>query len=166
MLERFERFSASLSELSRYWHKISADEMAKYGLRSIHSLYLLTLYRHPEGVTAAGFCELCGRDKSDVSRMMTIMEEKGLVEKTGSGKSRYRGVFRLTEEGIRTAEEVRRSTYRAVELAGEGLTDEARAVFYDSLAVIVENLRRLSRDGLSDTVPAPTEDCPPPCGQQ
>jgi len=29
MVDRFERFSAAISGISRYWHRISADEMEK-----------------------------------------------------------------------------------------------------------------------------------------
>ena len=51
-MERFERFSFALSEISRHWHKLTADEMNKYGLKGTHSIYLLTLSRYPEGLTA------------------------------------------------------------------------------------------------------------------
>ena len=74
-MERFERFSFAISEISRYWHKLTAEEMEKYGLKGTHSVYLLTMYRYPDGITATQLCELCSKDKSDVSRMMSIMEQ-------------------------------------------------------------------------------------------
>ena len=79
MVDRFERFSFAISEISRCWHKLAAEEMEKYGLRGPHCLYLLAMYHHPGGVTAPQLGELCGRDKADVSRMMAMMREKGLV---------------------------------------------------------------------------------------
>ncbi|MBQ8184477.1 MAG: MarR family transcriptional regulator [Lachnospiraceae bacterium] len=148
MIDRFERFSYAILEISRHWHKITADEMEKYGLKGSHSIYLLTMYRYPDGITAPQLCELCGKDKSDVSRMMSIMEQKGLVKKEGIHQNLYRGTFKLTEEGMAAAQYVRQRASLAVEIAGKQLTDEKRAVFYEALEQIASNLRSISKEGL------------------
>jgi len=144
MLDRFERFSYTLSELSRYWHKIAGDEMSHYGLKGPHCVYILTLYRNPEGVTATQLSALCGKDKADVSRSLTVMEEKGLVRK-GHG---YRTPMHLTAYGKQAAEQVEQRAVTAVELGGKGLSDEARQIFYSTMDRIAENLRILCEDGL------------------
>ena len=148
MVERFERFSLAISEISRHWHKLTAEEMEKYGLKGTHSVYLLTMARFPDGITAPQICELCGKDKSDVSRMMSIMEKKGLVTKEGIHQNLYGGVFKLTDEGKDAAEQVKKRASLAVELAGKDLTDESRKVFYNALESIAANLREISRVGL------------------
>ncbi|MBE6807904.1 MAG: hypothetical protein J6J30_00785 [Clostridia bacterium] len=148
MINRFERFSFAISEISRYWHKLTSEEMEKYGLKGTHSVYLLTMFRFPDGITAPRLCELCGKDKSDVSRMMSIMEKKGLVKKEGIHQNLYRGLLKLTESGKQAAEHVRKRAILAVELAGKDLTDEKREIFYDALESIVLNLRILSKEGI------------------
>lgn len=148
MVDRFERFSMVIAEIYRYWHKIAGEEMAKYGLKGPHCMYLVTMARYPEGTTAPQICELCGKDKSDVSRMMSIMEKKGLVTKEGGFQNRYRGVFKLTETGKAAAEFVKRRAGLAVELAGKDLTEENRRLFYKTLDSIAENLRNLSIHGI------------------
>lgn len=145
MVSRFERFSLAISEISRHWHKIAGDEMEKYGLKGPHSVYLLCLSRYPQGITAAKLCELCGKDKADASRMMSIMQQKGLVVKEGSS---YRALIKLTDEGEAAAEHVRQRAAKAVELAGGCLSEEHRTILYDSLELITANLRRISEDGL------------------
>lgn len=150
MVERFERFSFAVSEISRYWHKLSADEMGKYGLRSTHSVYLLTMLKYPEGLTAMQICELCGKDKSDVSRMMSILEKKDFVKKEGIYHNLYGGVFKLTDAGIAAAEQVRSKAALAVELAGKDINNEERTVFYKALESIASNLRELSKNGFSE----------------
>lgn len=147
MIDRFERFSFAIFEISRCWHKIAADEMEKYGLKGPHSVYLIAMYRYPEGITATQLCELCGRDKADVSRMMSIMEEKGLVKREG-GQNRYRGLLKLTEAGKAAAEHVRERVRLAVEMGGKGLSDEKRAVLYETIELIASNLREISKEGL------------------
>lgn len=148
MLERFERFSFSVSEISRYWHRLAADEMEKHGLKGQHSVYLMAMLRNPEGISAMQLCETCGKDKSDVSRMMSIMEKKGLVTKESTRQTLYGGVFKLTDAGKHAAEQVSRRASLAVELAGKDLTEENRAIFYEALESITANLRQLSKDGL------------------
>ena len=148
MVERFERFLFTISEISRSWHKIAADEMEKYDLKGPHAIYLTTMYRYEEGITAARLSELCGKDKSDVSRMMNIMEKKGLVKKEGVNQNLYRALLKLTDEGKIAAEHVRARASLAVEIAGKDLTEEKREIFYESLETIASNLKELSKEGL------------------
>lgn len=148
MVGRFEQFSVAIADISRYWHKIAAEEMEKYGLKGTHSIYLTTLYRFPEGITAARLCELCGRDKAEVSRTVALMEKKSLIQKEGSS---YRALLKLTAEGMEAAEHVRSRAALAVELAGKGLTDEQRSTLYYALELISGNLQKLSEAGLPET---------------
>ncbi|MBR6806957.1 MAG: MarR family transcriptional regulator [Clostridia bacterium] len=152
MSERFERFSLAISEISRHWHKLTSNEMEKYGLKGPHSVYLSTLARYPEGLTGPMICELCGKDKADVSRMMGIMEKKGLVIKESTNRNLYRAVFKLTPEGCEAAEFVVRRATLAVHIAGRDMDDETREMFYSCLELISANLRELCRDGIPDDV--------------
>lgn len=148
MIDRFERFTFAISEIYRYWHKIAADEMEKYGLKGPHAIYLAAMYNFKEGVTAARLSEFCGKDKSDVSRMISAMEKQGLIAK--SGVSNYRAVLTLTEKGKAAAEYVREKARIAVENASRGLLDEHREIMYASLELIGGNLQKLSVEGLPE----------------
>lgn len=148
MVERFERFSHAIFEVTRYWYKIAGEEMAKYGLKGPHATYLIILSRFEDGITAPQLSELSGKDKADVSRMISIMEDKGLVVKESVGKNLYRGLLKLTEKGRQAACATRERAALAVELAGNGLTESDREIFYKSLELISNNLRDLSEDGL------------------
>ena len=148
MLERFERFSLSLFELSRCWHKLAAEEMARHGLRASHATYLTALLRCEEGLTAPELGRLCGRDKSDVSRMIAILLERGFVTKEEVDGSLYRGRLKLTEAGREAAEQVCRRASLAVSVAGGDLTEAQRAAFYEALDSITAHLKTLCREGL------------------
>ena len=149
MLTRFSKFSFSISEIDRCWHKLAAEEMAKYDLNSAHAVYLNTLYNSAQdGITAAQLGELCGKNKADVSRMVSIMENKGLVKKVAVGSNMYRAKLMLTDEGRIAAEHVRERAALAVELAGSGLSEEERETFYRALEQITVNLQKLSKEGL------------------
>ena len=154
MINRFERFSFAISEIHRFWHKIASDEMTKLGLKGPHVVYLVAQKRFPEGVTAAELSEICGRDKSDVSRAITAMEEKGLVKKQGSKQNLYRALLRLTHEGKIAATHVSKRAALAVEMGGKGLSDEERDVLYVTLERIASNLSDISRKGLPGCNPS------------
>ena len=154
MVDRFERFSFAISEIHRFWHKIASDEMTKLGLKGPHVVYLVALKRFPEGVTASELSEICGRDKSDVSRAITAMEEKGLVKKQGSKQNLYRALLRLTHEGKIAATHVSKRAALAVEMGGKGLSDEERDVLYVTLERIASNLSDISRKGLPGCNPS------------
>ncbi len=147
MLDRFDRFSQAIAEISHCRQKIAGEEMAKYGLRSPHATYLTALFRYPKGLAVPELCHLCGKDKSDASRMLSILEEKGFVKKQSVDGSLYRGVLVLTDSGRQAAEQVCRRVEQAVEWAGKDLTDETRDIFYSALFSVAANLRHLSEQG-------------------
>ena len=148
MVNRFERFTVALTEITRCWHRIASEEMEKYGLNFAHAVYLTTLYQHEDGITAARLSELCGKNKSDVSRMMFIMEKKGLVRKECVHKNFYRAMLKLTEEGKKAAEHVKERAQIAVEFSGRGISEEHREIFYRVLEQVTTNLQILSKEGI------------------
>ena len=150
MLDRFERFSFAISEISRCWRKLASEELAKYGLKSPHATYITAMYKYTDGITVPKLCQISGKDKSDASRMIAILEEKGLACKKDVGGSLYRGLWVLTAEGKVAAEQVSMRASKAVELAGKDLDDATREAFYKALESITSNLTALSRDGIPE----------------
>lgn len=148
MVDRFEKFSFAISEMSHYWHKIATDEMKKYGLKGPYVVYFTTLYRFPKGITAAKLSELCSRDKSDVSRAISILEKKRLITKENVNKNLYRALIKLTEEGMELAEHINEKAKAAVEYSSQGISETHREIFYDTLEIICKNLQALSQKGL------------------
>ena len=148
MIDRFEKFIYVISDIDRCWHKIAAEVMEGYGLKGPYAVYFTTMYRHGEGITAAQLGELCGRDKADVSRAISTLERKGLVQKVGGSQNLYRAPILLTDTGKEMAEQINAKARAAVELGGKGLSEEHRATFYQALDLIASNLRNLSKEGL------------------
>ena len=100
MLNRFTKFSLLIAEIDRCWHKLAAEEMAKYGLNSPHAVYLNTLYdAGAAGITAAQLSEMCDKDKAAVSRALAELERRALVTREMANDTAYRALIRLTEEG-------------------------------------------------------------------
>lgn len=150
MSDRFERFSFAMGEIYKVWQKLTTAEMKKYNLRGIHSIYLLTLSRCPEGITAAKISELSGRDKADVSRMLSILKRNGLIYRDNEQGGRYRGLYKLTERGQEAAEFARRRAEIATNHAGKDMTEEEREIFYRCLNSIMTNMNALGETGIPE----------------
>lgn len=149
MVNRFAQFTGAISAIYRDIQKIERDEMEKYGLKGAYAQYLLAMERHPQGITAAALCDECDKDKAAVSRILAEMEAKGLVlRQTGDGP--YRARLHLTDSGRKAAGFVQEKAITAVELAGQGLADPDRRVFYAALALIAGNLQTICREGIPD----------------
>ena len=150
MLERFERFTSSISQIGEYWNKLASEEMKKYNLKGPHVTYLICLYRHPDGITSAGLSKLCHKDKAEVSRSVSLLEEKGLIIRENINRNSYKALIKLTDKGRTAAINLCERASLAVTFGGEGLSDEKREIFYDALEIIAANLCNLCNDGLPD----------------
>ena len=148
MISRFEHFSASISGIYRDIQKIERTEMEHYGLKGSHAQCLLAMHRYPEGITAARLCEVCGKDKAAVSRLMAELEDKGMVCRSSGSGNRYRALLKLTELGEDAAEHVQQRAKLAVEEAGAGLTEAQRTTMYEALDLIARNLQNICVEGL------------------
>lgn len=140
----FERFSLIISDISKQQHKLMASLMRKYGLNGSHAIYILSMHRHPDGISASRISECCSRDKSDVSRSMSVIVEKGFAEKVMSHQNRHRVVFKLTDKGKETAEDIQKRVNCMMELAEADLTEEKHAVLYEALDSVWHNLCNLN----------------------
>ena len=150
MLDRFEQFSYSISNIYKHIMKIERDEMEKYGLRGSYVQYLIAMTRFPEGITSSKLSEICDKDKAAISRIVVEMENRGLVTRETDKNNLYRAKLVLTDEGKNAAQFVCDRAEKAVTAAGLGLGDDDRKIFYGALAIFEANLRRISRDGIPE----------------
>lgn len=150
MIKRFEKFSSSIFTIFRYIQHLETEEMEKYGLKGSFVQYLLIMDRFEEGITAAKLGKLCDKDKAAVSRALREMQEKGLICRREGENGHYRAPLFLTPQGRDAAEFVAMRAKLAVEAAGEGLSDEHRKIFYDTLDLIAQNLQNICKDGIPE----------------
>ena len=149
MVSKYELFSSSVSCMYHDIQKIERTEMAKFGLKGPHAQCLLAMSHYPEGITAARLCEVCEKDKAAISRILAELEQEGMIDRENRNGTRYRANLTLTAQGKAAADAVSEKARLAVELAGEGLDDQQREVFYYVLDLIACNLHNLCKDGLT-----------------
>lgn len=150
MLSRFQQFSYVISEINRQIQKIERDEMIKYGCKGAFAQYLVALLNHPKGLTAARLCQICDKDKAAVSRMVSEMQEKGMVTRSSESTRAYNAPILLTEDGRKAAEHVCMKARAAVKAVGGEMSEEERRVLYSLLDSIAGKLQRLSEEGIPE----------------
>ena len=148
MIGRFETFTLSLSEMTTSWNKIASDELKPYGLKGAYVVYLIALYKYEGGLTAVNLCEMCNKDKAEVSRAIKTLEEKGFILRENVTVNGYRAKITLTDMGRKATYNLRERVKLAVEKGGEGLTESQRESFYNALEIISSNLKAISKEGL------------------
>jgi DNA-binding MarR family transcriptional regulator len=105
MEERFETFTVLINRIGRNIRKIKNQEMAEYGLRSVHISCLYYLYAN-EGLTSTDLCERCEEDKATISRALDYLETNGYLFCEAKSAKRYKTPLMLTEKGFAVAKEI------------------------------------------------------------
>lgn len=98
MDDRFEKLTTNVAQIHKSIQKIKKIYMQSQGLKSTHVMCLYYLSDHPDGLTAAGLCELCKEDKAGISRILSDLENRNFIayETTGAAH-RYRSRAHLTD---------------------------------------------------------------------
>ena len=139
MEERFKTFTVLISKISRNIKKIKNQEMAEYGLRSVHVTCLYYLYS-AESLTATELCELCEEDKATISRGLDFLKENGYIVCESQSGKRYKSGLFLTEKGMEGGRKICEKINFVLDEICVDLTEEQRAEFYRSLAIISDSL--------------------------
>ena len=142
MKERFKTFTVLIMEINRYIHKIKTEEMSEFDLKSPHVSCLYYLYKAGE-LTAKELCDISKEDKASVSRSIEYLETNGFISCNSTTKKRYKAILTLTEKGREIAAALAKKIDAILEQASVGLSEENRAVMYETLSLIHDNLEHI-----------------------
>ncbi len=144
MLQRFEKFTGCISKAYKYIGKIKTDYMSKFELKGSHVMCLFFLGKNPNGLKAGELCELCQEDKAAISKTLSSLKKRGLVESTAGRFKKYRAVYKITDDGHDIYNRIIKAIEQSVEKCSEDLTPEERAIFYRTFDKILANLKMIS----------------------
>ena len=138
MIQRFQHFLTGITVCYKYIQRIKNAEMTEFGLKGTHVACMFYLHHNPDGLTAAQLCHLCAEDKATISRILSDLRGRGYIRQTG--EKNYRAPLCLSEAGEEIARKMLPLIESWVGIGGDGLSEEQREVFYQSLALISANL--------------------------
>lgn len=152
MENRFDMFTGSILELNRIVQRIKDCEMKKLGLKGAHAMVLYQLGRAPEGLSAVQLTDRCREDKAAISRALSQLINKGLVQKTAPAHGRaYRTPFFLTDAGTRVVEQLNSRIEALFAKGGSLLTPRQRADFYEALELVVRGAEQCAAESRTES---------------
>ena len=140
--ERFRAFTLLINNISRDIRKIKSDEMSNFNLKSPHVSCLYHLYNE-QSLTAKELCEICGEDKSSISRSIDYLIANGYVQNDICAKKHYKNPIQLTDIGKEAGRILSKRIDDILYEASIGMTEEERTILYKSLSLIHQNLQNL-----------------------
>lgn len=143
MIDRYETFTVQIAKIARYIRKIKSIEMAEFDLKSPHVSCLYYLYKNQGNLTAKELCDLCDEDKAAMSRAIDYLETNGYIDCISKTEKRYKSPLLLTDKGLEVGKLIAQKVDNILAPASEGLTEENRKIFYESLILISNNLQKI-----------------------
>ena len=142
-MDRFSTFTVLVNRIVRNIHRIKAEEMSRFGLKSTHVSCLYYLYREEKPLTASELTVICDEDKAAISRAIDYLSKEGYVTCEGAALKKYKSPVVLTPKGMEVSKSIAGRVDSILAAASEGLSDEDRAVFYKGLDLVSGNLQKI-----------------------
>lgn len=141
MTSRYDMFTVLINRASRNIRRIKTEETVELDLKSPHVSCLYYIYKNAGPMTAKELCDVCDEDKASVSRSIDYLEKNGYIRCDSKTDKRYKSPLSLTEKGFTASEIIVKKIDDIVNIAGAGLSKKNRKIFYESLALISNNLQ-------------------------
>ena len=139
--DRFIRFSHATESVLKAITRYKNDCLSPYGLRGMHLMTMISLYRSGEGLTPGDLCRLCAVDKAFVSRTTGELKRLGYLD---ASEGRYNARVTLTERGREVTREIYGLLNDAVARITDGVPPEDVETFYGVLSRFSENLGEMN----------------------
>ena len=150
--ERFETFILLIDSIHKSINRVKLDVVQDSSVKSVHTLWLYELLKHPEGLTATEIASKSKIDRSLVSRELRALLKGGYISRAdSSGKRGYNERLILTENGMRLAECIAESALLVQQSVSRDISVEELSVFYSVLERISANLTEVNKNGKVST---------------
>lgn len=142
MQDRFKTFTLLIAKIHRDIRRIKTQAMSEHQLKSPHVSCLYYLCK-AGALTMGQLCEVCGEDKSGVSRSVENLENDGFIVRRAAEGRVYKTQLTLTEKGKVVAEDICKKIDYILSESSKNVSEEERESFYKSLQQISENLEKI-----------------------
>lgn len=147
--DRLDVFSSFVVGASRSVTRLKGKYMTAYGLGSTHTVCIRRLKGARDGITRTRLAECCELDKAQVSRIVNDLSKKGYVTESPE-RSRYKRKIRLTEAGMRIADDIDRIVLDINNFVSSEIPEEEINTFYKVFETICNNLKRAEQCSVED----------------
>lgn len=123
---------------------LSSQTFVEKGFEITPEQFLILDLIHDNGeLYQRQICEITLKDRSNVARLIKILEEKGLVKKETSSNGRRIFKITATEKGQKVRDLIKPITLEIRKTLMNGITDEELKITLETLHKVYENARPL-----------------------
>lgn len=115
-------------------------KLAPFNLAPEQNLILMLLWEQ-DGLSQSTIAETLNKDKTNIARMVSNLEEKGFIKRTQSPSDRRSLTVNLTQEGKALGDEITLITEEFNELVTKGISEEEIEEVRRILAKISANVQ-------------------------
>lgn len=130
----------SINVIARCARLYRNDKLQKYGIHGTMDSIILQTCRNP-GLSQDEIAKRVCIDKSNASRKVAKLEEKGYLKRLPSEKDKRVLLVYPTDEGLALCEEIRRILRSWSEKMTEGLSEQQSELVLEALGVILERAK-------------------------
>ena len=141
--DRFMRFSIAMETISKNVQRYKNEQLAPFGLKSMHLMVLYCLGQAENGLTATELSRNCGVDKAFISRMATDLRSIGYITYSDQDDGMYKKHLMLTVKGKEIIHDINGRVSSAVEQVTAEIPRENLEVFYSVLEKMNGNINGL-----------------------
>ena len=143
--DRFETFVLLIDAIHKSISKVKQDIIAGTPIKSVHTMWIYELMKHPDGLTAAELAAKSRIDRSLVSREICELSHHGYVTIESTGKRRvYNSRITLTAEGEAIAQRIASAAFDVQTAVGRDISKDELMLFYSTLEKIFNNLAEVT----------------------
>lgn len=142
MQEGFKSFTVMIRQINRNIKRLKTDLMAEFNLKCPHVSSFYYLYTDGP-ITAKELCEVCQEDKGALSRSIDYLEKEGFIINLDKRK-KYKSPLSLTEKGKTIGKHLADKIDQMFLKASSDISKEDRAVLFNSLAIVNDNLEKMT----------------------
>jgi DNA-binding MarR family transcriptional regulator len=121
----FDYLPVLFSKVKKYIQKRNMDLLAPHGLSSLHAMYIMSLFKHQEGMTRNELNDILGVNKANTSRAVNDLVGKGYATLEDCPLRRNAKII-ISEKGMELAELIRNNTRSMREKFFSVLIDEEK----------------------------------------
>jgi len=137
---RFEKFALLIDAMQKCIQKFKTVIACRFGVKSVHVLWIYELLIHPDGLTSAELATKSNIDPSLISRELASLKRKGYITReTAEGKRSYNSRITLTDSGRELASRISDLAVSIQRDVGFGIKPEELSVFYSVLERLHDN---------------------------
>jgi DNA-binding MarR family transcriptional regulator len=133
----FDYFPVLFSKVKKYIQKRNMDLLAPHGLSSLHAMYIMSLFKHQEGMTRNELNDILGVNKANTSRAVNDLVDKGFATIEDCPLRRNAKIV-ISEKGMELAVLIKNNSRSMREKFFSVLTDDEKQVIRNIMRKMLE----------------------------